>query len=126
MGETYQIWRDEYPEESLVYKRTSPRGVPPSEEFSAVVIHLRDGGGGYKLYCKGGPGFVLRRCTTRTSPSFDNTSYSKNDRENTSTEISNLKRRKPSVEVVCLAFKYFSSVDGKFIGLANTYKRLTD
>lgn len=107
MGETYQIWRDEYPEDKLVHRCKSPRGVPHGEAFTAVVIHLKDGGGGYKLYCKGGPSFVLPRCTNMALPSLDNRNYDGNDKHNTSKQISDLEKRKPSIEVVCLASKYF-------------------
>lgn len=118
MGETYQIWRDEYPEDSLKHRRTSPRGVPPSEEFSAVVIHLKDGGDGYMLYCKGGPDYVLNHCTKMALPSFDNRNYDDNDKHNTKKQISDLEKRKPSVEVVCLASKYFPPIYSKFMCIA--------
>lgn len=98
MGETYQIWRDEFPEDTLVYKRTSLKGEPHDKEFSTVVIHLKDVDGGYKLYCKGSPSYVLPRCT-----------YDDNVRSDTRKQISDLKKRKPSIEVVCLASKSFSS-----------------
>ena len=118
MGETYQIWRDEYPEDKLVHRCKSPRGVPRGEAFTAVVIHLKDGGGGYKLYCKGGPSFVLPRCTNMALPSLDNRNYDGNDKHNTSKQISDLEKRKPSIEVVCLASKYFPG-DGKLKCLAS-------
>ena len=117
IGETYQVWRDEYPEDTLVHKWQSPRGVPPSEEFTAVVIHLKEGGGaGYKLYCMGGVDFVLSRCSNMVLPSLDNKRFDDDDNYKTRKQISDLVKRKPSIEVVCLASKYFPS-DGEHFSL---------
>lgn len=114
MGETYQIWRDEFPEDTLVYKRTSLKGEPHDKEFSTVVIHLKDVDGGYKLYCKGSPSYVLPRCT-----------YDDNVRSDTRKQISDLKKRKPLIEVVCLASKSFSSAYGEFVAQTNALKQQT-
>ena len=111
MGETYQIWRDEYPEDTLVHKRASPRGVPPSQEYTAVVIHLKDGGG-HKLYCKGAPSYVLPRCSQVELPSLQNRTFEERDRQNTRRQIDDLEKRK-QFEVLCLASKYFPANDGK-------------
>ena len=108
MGETYQIWRDEYPEDTLVYKKANPKGAPLSQEYTAVVIHLKDGGG-YKLYCKGAPGYVLPRCTRMALPSLDNVPFGD---DNTRRETDDLEKRK-QLEVICLASKYFPAVYGK-------------
>ncbi|KAL9972964.1 hypothetical protein ACROYT_G019365 [Oculina patagonica] len=107
MGETYQIWRDEYPEDTLVHKRASPRGVPPSQEYTAVVIHLKDGGG-YKLYCKGAPSYVLRRCAQVALPSLYNRAF---DKQNTEQQIEDLVKEK-QCEVLCLAIKDFPAKNG--------------
>jgi len=120
IGETYQIWRDEYPEDILVHKCSSRRGVPQSDDFTAVVIHLKDGGDGYMLYCKGGANFVVDRCTKAALPSFDSRNFDDNDRYNTKKKISELEKRKPSIEVVCLASKYFPSAYGTIIRPANS------
>lgn len=58
MGEMYQIWRDEYFEDILVYKKVNFKGMFLSQEYIVVVIYFKDGGG-YKLYCKGVFGYVL-------------------------------------------------------------------
>lgn len=108
MGETYQIWRDEYPEDTLVYKKANPKGTPLSQEYTAVVIHLKDGGG-YKLYCKGAPGYVLPRCTRMALPSLDNVPF---DNQDTKRETDDLEKRK-QLEVLCLASKYFPAIHGK-------------
>lgn len=107
MGETYQIWRDEYPEDMLVHRRASPREAPPSLQHTAVVIHMRDSGsGGYKLYCKGAPGYVLPRCTQMALPTLENIAFDDRDKRNIWHEIDNLQTRK-QFEVICLALKYF-------------------
>ncbi len=118
MGETYQIWRDEYPKDTLVHKRASPRGVPPSQEYTAVVIHLKDGGG-YKLYCKGAPSYVLPRCSQVALPSLDNRAFEEQDRYNTRRRIDDLEKRK-QFEVLCLASKYFPANSGK-LGCSMSY-----
>lgn len=105
MGETYQIWRDEYPEDTLVHKRASQGGVHPSQQYTAVVIHLKDGGG-HKLYCKGAPGYVLPRCTQMALPSLDNKTFDEHERDNKRKQIDDLEKRK-QFEVLCLASKYF-------------------
>ena len=110
MGETYQIWRDEYPEDILVHKRASPRGVPPSQEYTAVVIHVKDGGG-HKLYCKGAPSYVLDRCNQMVLPSLDNRAL---DKQKTKQQIHELVKEK-QCEVLCLACKYFPVNNGKFV-----------
>lgn len=107
MGETYQIWRDEYPEDMLVHRRASPREAPSSLQHTAVVIHMRDSGsGGYKLYCKGAPGYVLPRCTQMALPTLENIAFDDQDKRNIWHEIDNLQTRK-QFEVICLALKYF-------------------
>lgn len=111
MGETYQIWRDEYPEDTLVHKRANPRGEPSSQEHTAVVIHLKDGGG-YKLYCKGAADYVLPRCSQMALPSLDNVAFDENHRHNTRKQIDDLEKRK-QLEVLCLASKYFPAIYGK-------------
>lgn len=109
MGETYQIWRDEYPEDTLVYRSVSPKGVSPTEEFAVAVIHDKYAGTGYKLYCRGSPSYLLPRCTKMALTSFGTKNYDEDDRDNTRRKISHLGKRKPSIEIVCLASKYFSS-----------------
>ena len=107
MGETYQVWRDEYPEDILVHRRASPREAPPSHQHTSVVIHLKDGGSGrYKLYCKGAPGYVLSRCTQMALPTLENVPFDDKDKENIGKEIKNLQTSKQA-EVICLAFRYF-------------------
>lgn len=107
MGETYQVWRDEYPEDILVHRRASPREAPPSHQHTSVVIHLKDGGSGrYKLYCKGAPGYVLSRCTQLALPTLENVPFDDKDKENIGKEIKNLQTSK-QFEVICLAFRYF-------------------
>ena len=103
MGETYQIWRDEYPEDALVHKRASPRGVPPSQEYTAVIIHLKDGGG-YKLYCKGAPSYVLGRCSPEAHPLLDNVEQ----------QIKDLVEEK-QCEVLCFASKDFPASYGELL-----------
>ena len=110
MGETYQIWRDEYPEDALVHKRASPRGVPPSQEYTAVIIHLKDGGG-YKLYCKGAPSYVLGRCSQEALPSLDNRDF---DKQNAEQQIKDLVEEK-QCEVLFLASKDFPASYGKLV-----------
>ena len=113
MGETYQIWRDEYPEDTLVYRSVSPKGVSPTEEFAVAVIHDKYAGTGYKLYCRGSPSYLLPRCTKMALTSFGTKNYDEDDRDNTRRKISHLEKRKPSIEIVCLASKYFSSPPGE-------------
>lgn len=76
------------------------------------MIHLKEEGGGYKLYCMGGADFVLSRCSNMVTPSLDNKRFVDDDNYKTRKQISDLVKRKPSIEVVCLASKYFPS-DGE-------------
>lgn len=115
MGETYQVWRDEYPEDILVHRRASPKEEPPSQQHTAVIIPLKDGGG-HKLYCKGAAGYVLPRCTQMALPSLDDNPFGDNDKDVISKDIENLQKTK-QFEVLCLALKYFptSETYGKLV-----------
>lgn len=110
MGESYQIWRDEYPEETLVYRSISPKGVPFTEEFALVVIQHNDDARGYTLYCRGAASYLLPLCTNMACTTRGSKPFSDSDKFNMKKKISDLENRKPSIEIVCLTSKWISSL----------------
>ena len=115
MGESYLIWRDEYPEETLVYRSLSPKGVPFTEEFALVVIqHCSDDASGYTLYCRGAASYLLPLCTNMACTTRGSKPFTDSEKFNMKRKISDLENRKPSIEVVCLTSKCISSLPGKF------------
>lgn len=115
MGETYQIWRDEYPEETLVYRSLSPKGVPFTEEFALVVIQHHGAASTcrYTLYCRGAASYLLPLCTNMAFTRRGSKPFADSDRLNIIRQMSDLEKRKPSIEVVCLTSKCISSLPGE-------------
>lgn len=105
LGEYYQTWRDDYPQDKLikVFEFTSDR--------KCMTTIIYDGEQGFKLYSKGAAEVLLELCTSIIGISGELRDFTKEDQENICREVIQPWLR-DGLRILCLTTRSISS-EGK-------------
>ena len=106
LGEYYQTWRDDFPEDKLikVFEFTSDRRL--------MTTIVNDGEGGFKVYSKGAANVLLELCTSIVGTSGEPMELTKEHMENLSRDVIDPWQQNEGLHLLCLTTKDISS-DGK-------------
>lgn len=112
LGEYYQTWRDDFPEDKLikVFEFT------PDRRCMTTIVN--DGEGGFKVYSKGAADVLLKLCTSIVGTSGEPMELSKEQMENLSRDVIDPWQHNEGLHLLCLTTKDISS-DGKIRGQKN-------
>ena len=106
LGETYQPYRDEIPEESFVHVYT----FNSTRKSMSTVIEKP--GGGYRLFSKGASEILLGKCTQYVNESGNVQEFSNNDKTNLIKSIIE-PMASNGLRTICIAYRDFALDKGK-------------